>query len=92
MGFFSNLKAKITNEACYAVRPKGGRTILSICGDIGAARFTTPHISILVDVVDGDFASALAPVFAEAYRKASEHSDEALAQEIQNLRRVICVS
>lgn len=92
MGFFSNLKSRITGRTCYSVRPRGGQTILSICGDIGAARFTTPHVSILVDAIDGDLVSALAPAFAEAYRKASDHKDEALAEEIQSLRRIICIS
>lgn len=90
MGFFRNVKAWIRNESCYTVRTKDGKALLSICGESGSARFTTPHVSILVDALEKDFGTALSPAFAEAYRQAAEHGDEDLAQEIHGLRQIIC--
>jgi hypothetical protein len=90
MGFLKSLKSRLNDKACYSFRSKSGDALLSICGDLGAARFTTKYTSVLVDATDGDFGTALSPAFAEAYRKANDAGDEKLAAEIHALRHIIC--
>ena len=90
MGIIKNLRSRIADQSCYTFRSKSGNALLSVCGNLGAARITTPQTTILVDAAHSEFKDELIPAFAEAYRHATDAGDNVTAKEIHDLRRAIC--
>ena len=90
MKYFRWFKARYFGSACYTFKSSSSEIYISICSEIKGARITTPQMSKIFDVEDGDFKTALIPAFAEAYRMAADASDEKLGADIVALRQLIC--
>jgi len=90
VGLIKTLKLKYSRKNCYTMRSSKSDIYITICGDIGAARLTTPQMSEMVEVTNDDFDTTLSPVFAKAYKMAVDANDQAVADEIHAIRHLIC--
>lgn len=90
MGFIKSLRNKYSNNNCYTIKSRKNEIYLVICGDIGAARITTPHMSEMVEVTEEDYKSNLTPIFTKAYKLAVDAGDQNVADEVHAIRQVIC--